>query len=448
MASSPKTINPPSFPKWVETNWAHDERREEFPFDKNEFNAYVGIADTYHLFEAHEITQIHNSEDEFEPMSWEEFEELVDASDFELRARFRKEPEASKIKMQKICKIHDEQVKVEVKMGEGKDEERAAASQATFVRSPSGQPTPEGETPDAESPGKAQPEKNLSVKGHVDRQAVHDVEAGMDRRATRSSTENKSVDQSERDKRIAAAKKGAATKRKNRLAKQAGSSSQTYQGLGPQSQRNARRTQSTNEYTLPSPSGSSGSHTAVSDNEDAHDEARQKPLPARKQRRITRSSGSLESHHPRTKFRLFHATAQQTIPLTPSLSPLPRMSDSLQTQRLTSNNTISQTAAHPIFSNPPAQEPLARPGSLSHSSQPISNTAASSQIQTDAQRKAQAELRERNRIARFYVHKDTFEMPENFFENDPVVIRSHRIEELNELRDMILRSSPRDGHAC
>lgn len=157
MESPQNTINPPSFPDWVSMNWAYDERREEFRLDKSSFDAYTGIADAYYLFEAHELPQSRSYEDEFKPIQTEEkFEEVVDASDFELCAEFRRrKSEEDKGKTQRIYRAGDKRVEVEVKLGEGKDEQRAAASQATFVRSPSGQPTPEGATPDAEPPRKA-----------------------------------------------------------------------------------------------------------------------------------------------------------------------------------------------------------------------------------------------------------------------------------------------------
>ena len=93
MACPPRTINPPSFKNWAKANETHDERREKTTHNKREFDAYIGIADTDHLFEAHQTPENRTYEDESVPLSQEEFEKLVDASDFKLRAEIRKEYE-------------------------------------------------------------------------------------------------------------------------------------------------------------------------------------------------------------------------------------------------------------------------------------------------------------------------------------------------------------------
>jgi len=117
------------------------------------------------------------------------------------------------------------------------------------------------------------------------------------------------------------------------------------------------------------------------------------------------------------------------------------MSNTLQAPQLNLNNPASQTVAQLNVSSAPSQGPIARRTGVSHSVQPISSLAVSSETQRNDQPVAQAELHERDVMVDFGVHKDTFEMPKNFFENDPAVIKSRRIDELKELRGMFMRDA-------
>lgn len=179
---------------------------------------------------------------------------------------------------------------------------------------------------------------------------------------------------------------------------------------------------------------------AISDNEGAPDEAPRKSLPARSRRRDHRLSGSLERQQSGSSDVAFQAAAQHVIPQKSPVARPPRMSNTLQAPRLILVNPLTQTVAQKIVSSAPRKGPIARRTRLSHEVQHLLNSAVSSQTKRNDQRVAQAELHERD-VVDFGVHKDTFEMPENFFENDPAVIKSRRIDELKELRDMFMRDA-------